>query len=74
MAPSRAAQVPGTAPVPTMSVPTVPIKPVTNITIEEPNINTEVNEICAGMSVDELRAVVSDRKRIDEIYQSWEGF
>ena len=52
------------------ALPTAPVKPVTNITIEEPNINAEILELFKDKSGDELKALLTDKAKLEEIYQS----
>jgi len=48
--------------------PVVPPKPVSNVTLEEPKIDDEVNHLCAQLSLEELRELVSNKKALAEKY------
>ena len=48
--------------------PVVPPKPVSSVTLEEPRIDNELNQLCAQLSLEELRELVSNKKALAEKY------
>eukprot|EP00826_Nyctotherus_ovalis_P006630 TRINITY_DN1158_c0_g2_i1.p1 TRINITY_DN1158_c0_g2~~TRINITY_DN1158_c0_g2_i1.p1 ORF type:complete len:329 (-),score=89.67 TRINITY_DN1158_c0_g2_i1:77-1063(-) len=48
--------------------PVVPPKPVANISLSEPVIDEELNELCSKLSADELNQLVSDKNALADKY------
>lgn len=53
--------------------PIVPSKPVSNITLEEPRIDDELNQLCGQLSVEELSQLVSNKDALAEKYFDLNG-
>jgi len=48
----------------------VPVKPVSNISLIDPDISHEINEVCKSMTNEELKVIANDKSKLEEFFSN----